>query len=109
MILRSVTCVDAPGAPELDTTFIPDTRPCSAVMKLSRPDSAISSAVTFCTDEPIPRCTRFNPNSVTTTSFSILASSSICTLICALVTLTDCGLQPIYENLSIAPCLAAIV
>ena len=61
--LLNVTVVEAPGAPPLETTSIPETLPCKAVMKLSRPESMMSAALTFCTDEPTDRATRFIPNS----------------------------------------------
>ena len=77
VMLLSVTVVEEPGAPPLDDTFMPDTRPCNAEMKLSRPDSMMSAAFTFCTDEPTDRATRFIPNSaVISTSPNTLASSS---------------------------------
>src|SRR5690606_39882824 len=66
VMLRSTTVVEAPGAPLVDVTFNPGTRPASAVMKASRSDSLIVLPSMCCTDEPMAPPGRFMPNSAVT-------------------------------------------
>ena len=71
VIFRRTTVVDAPGAPLVETTFKPETRPCKAVTKLLLPDSVMSEGLTVCADEPTDFARRFIPNSAV-----IITSSS---------------------------------
>ena len=94
VMFRNTTVVDDPGAPPVEVTFIPETRPCNAETKLSLPESMISDAFTFCTADPTERATRFIPNSPVITTSSNISESGTNTILTFGRTGTSCVTKP---------------
>ena len=70
---RMVIDDDAPGTPDELVTSTPAIRPCSALMKFSRPVCAISGPATDCCAVPMERCCDVRPSAVTTVASSCVA------------------------------------
>ncbi len=104
---RIVIDEDAPGTPDELTTFTPATRPCSALMKLSRCVPAISGPVTACCEVPIARCAVVCPSAVTTTASRLVATRRSWTSITsAAPTVRSTGAVPRNRNCSTSPTAA---
>ena len=89
---RMVIDDEAPGTPDVLVTSTPATRPCSPLMKFSRPVCATSAPETVCCDVPRFRWVVVWPRAVTTTASRLDAALVNCTLITSAVpTVRSCG------------------